>query len=407
MRRRLVGIAVFLLVGTYFVAAGLDNPQNDPPEAEVVAADSLIQPAENGSYLWPYTSRSESVEGRTLAINLLIHAPAEDAKLALIDRSGLEWEETPEDEEDVEADTYEISLDDAGLEWDDAHGSTRYTYFDDSENGGTAAWADESYQLHTGTYLGTRYHIRAYESPDERVTAVQIHQEYWDWFRLRHTVTDIDNAAGTLEDDFIEQPFVSEVRREHHGLDGGWSDGWISVVELGAALLAVGGVLGRDTRTAIERVARDLGRWGRHNRHAFILGGALIGLFLGVRTVGVALEATLGGVSPKVFAGLLYPVLAVGIPAATVVFSRWIDAATAFYVPVVALGVAFVLDFGALGLTWIPIRLALHRIGLLVALGLLAYGVARGRDSADRHPLAVVGAVGWVIGLLMPLLGML
>lgn len=131
---------------------------------------------------------------RTLAINLLIHAPPDEARAALVDRSDLEWQETNETMEDAGTESYRISPD-SGVDWDDAAGSTRYTYIDATPHGGEAEWIDESYQLHDGTYLGSRAHIRAYANEDDNWTAIQAHEEYFDWFRLRHTVTDSNDAA--------------------------------------------------------------------------------------------------------------------------------------------------------------------------------------------------------------------
>ncbi|MFC7194450.1 hypothetical protein ACFQL4_06885 [Halosimplex aquaticum] len=65
-------------------------------------------------------------------------------------------------------------------------------------------WIDETYQLHDGKYFASRYHLRVYESPyesDEWV-AIQAHSDHWDWFRLRHTVHDTENAQDYVESEF-------------------------------------------------------------------------------------------------------------------------------------------------------------------------------------------------------------
>jgi hypothetical protein len=62
-----------------------------------------------------------------------------------------------------------------------------------------------------------------------------------------------------------------------------------------------------------------------------------------------------------------------------------------------------VLDFGGLGVEAIPVQLVLHRVGLTVALGLLAAGATRIDERGAG--LLVVGGVGWILGLVMPLVG--
>ncbi|PSQ08613.1 hypothetical protein BRC93_15005 [Halobacteriales archaeon QS_5_70_15] len=58
------------------------------------------------------------------------------------------------------------------------------------------------------------------------------------------------------------------------------------------------------------------------------------------------------------------------------------------------------LDLGVVGVTTVPVRLALHRVALVGALGPLALGVAR----ADRRRVGR-GITAWVVALAAPLLG--
>lgn len=429
-RRQLLLFAIVVLAASYLVAAGVIDPTVDSTDREAVDRAQLVQPEEGGSYLWPYTSRTRSTDGRALAINLIIHGSDERVRQALIDRSELEWEETDPDEEEAEAEAEEIASADDTTEWDDARGSTRYTYFDTGPHGGGGRWVDESYQLHTGAYLGSRYHIRAYTTESDDWTAIQVHQEYWDWFRLRHTVTDIQHSRNTLETEFLDQPYVEEVRREYHGTKGGWNDGWTSVIELvtvvPAALVGVLGLIGLtagETVRAVWRETRQLLGWVRANSRGFVLAVGLAGLFLGVRSAGLVLEAALSSITPKAFVVPLYPVVAVGLPVVTIVLTQPLEAATrllrlhrgaswlgrpldpqaAFVFTVTGLGTAFVLDFAGLGVTTLPIQLILHRLALLFALGLIAAGAAR--TDARGSGLFVVGVLGWIVGLVMPLLG--
>jgi hypothetical protein len=62
-------------------ADGLDRP----------ATDRLVRPDGTGSYLWPYTSRSRSVRGRTLAINVVIRGEVERTRRLLERRADGNW----------------------------------------------------------------------------------------------------------------------------------------------------------------------------------------------------------------------------------------------------------------------------------------------------------------------------
>lgn len=422
-RRQLLLVGLLVLAVSYLVASGVVDVASDSTDYEAPASDRLVQPEEGGSYLWPYTSHGRSPDDRTLAINLVIHGSDERVQQALVDRTELEWEET-DPEEEAQEETYEVAAEDEAIEWDDAHGSTRYTYFDTSPHGGEGVWVTESYQLHTGSYLGSRHHIRAYTPTTDDWTAIQIHQEYWDWFRLRHTVTDIQDSQSTLETEFLDQPYVEEVRREYHGTNGPRHDGWLSVIELATVgLVGALGLLERETLRTVRRETSDLLVWIRANVRGFVLAAALAGLFLGVRTAGIVLETTLSGINPKAFVAVLYPILAFGLPLVTIVLTQPLEAASRFLrfhrgaswlgrppepqpalvFTVAGLGSAFVLDFAGLGISALPMALFLHRLGLLFALGLLAAGAARtdGRGSL----LFVAGLSGWAVGLAMPLLG--
>jgi len=416
-RRLLVAVAVVVLAGSYLLAGSVGFFPSDDPDREVqtVDQDRLIQPTDNGSYLWPYTSRTESVDGRTLAINVIIHGDPDRTQQALTDTGELDWEVMDEDEADADPESYDLSVDD-GVDWDDADGSTRYSYIDRSPHGGEGQWVDESYQLHSGTYLGSRSHIRAYTSEADDWTAIQVHEEYFDWFRLRHTVTDIDEPARVIEDDFIDQPFVEDVSRTHYGLDGGWSDGWISSIEL-AIIGLLSTVFARDTRQSLSRLGRDIGQWAVTNRHGFLLAAALAGLLLGIRAAGIALEAVVTGYSPQYIAGVLYPLIVFGPPVLVLLLAPRLRPLGAFGFTVVGLGAGFVYDFAMIDLGTVPVQLVLHRLGLLVALGLLAVAVVSSHNSnrfgADGQvdepdpPLILLAGMGWLVGLALPLFGYL
>jgi hypothetical protein len=426
-RRHLVLFGLLVLAGSYLVAGGVIDPRSETAEPETLDRDRLVQPEENGSYIWPYTSRDRSTGERTLALNLIIHGDDERVQRTLVAQDELEWEEL-DPEEEGEPEAYEDDED--SIQWDDAHGSTRYTYVDGGPRGGERIWIDESYQLHAGTYLGSRYHIRAYTNHHDEWTAIQVHQEHFDFFRLRHTVTDIQDSQNALEAEYLDEPFVEEVRREYHGTHGGWNDGWLSVVELAVvgpiavgSVLGVLGLFGGERTRGLVRGAHRLLRWTYLNVRGFVLAGALAGLVVGVRSAGLAVEAAVPWITPQAFVTVLYPILALGLPITAVVLTQPLERAgrllrlqrlvnwvgrplapqSAFAFTAVGLGLGFVLDFVSIGVTTLPLQLLLHRFGLIVTLGLLAAGTAR--NDTEGVVLFGVGLLGWVVGLAMPLLG--
>ena len=456
-RRRTVAIAIVLAIAVVFgVGALLEPTTHDPPEIERVADDDLIQPVEDGSYLWPYTSRGETVTQRTLAINLIVHGPDDAVRRSLTDRTSFEFDQ--EQPEGDEPDEHGVVVDDRGLEWADAHGAVRYSYVDASPRGEDAVWMTEAYQLHSGSYLGERYHVRAYTHPEEDWTAIQAHTDYWDWFRLRHTVPDIHEAGLEIESDYLEAPFVEEVRREYHGIEGGYSDGWISVIELeseiedpddldavddpetdltdevsdneatadddphsavidplgwdGTAwllgllgIVGIAGVLAAETRRDLSRAGRAIAREIDRRRRAIALATALAGIILGVRVIGIGVETAVPTLHPKAIAAVLYPILALGLPAAASRLGRGTAPWAAASFALLGAGGAFVVDFGMVSVSFLPIRLVLHRIGLLLSLSLIAAGSAMG-DERGKQFLAV-GLATWFLGLGLPLADMI
>ncbi len=175
-------------------------------------------------------------------------------------------------------------------------------------------------------------------------------------------------------------------------------------------------MIARDTRTALFRVGRDLGRWSVTNRYGFVLAASLCGLLLGVRFAGIALESIVTGQSPQIIAGLLYPLIVVGPPVIVSVFAPRLRPLSAFGFTLVGMGAGFVYDFAAIGLGVVPIELVLHRIGLLLALGLFAIAIVGSHNTertesleTDRvdPPLTIIAALAWLGGLALPLFGYL
>ncbi|WP_144906270.1 hypothetical protein [Halobellus captivus] len=443
MRYRLALLFVAILVAAS-LGSGLLGPggvasgQDPPPE-------QLIRPAEAESYVWPYTSRSHSVEGRTLALNVVIVGTPDDVRTILMDRSELEW--TTADEDHSVNDTVSIAdineslqrsqdnesgsqaqLDGSGSlgqlnesvsisPWQTARGSSRYTYVADNLSSGE--WVEADYQLATGAYLGSRTHIRAYPGPSDNWTALQAHTEYWDWFRLRHSVTGISEGGRTVERDLRDEPFVAEVNRVYHGNGGGGSDGWLSVIRLTSANWSLVpsasaeesterpssttlGVVGIVPAAAVLAVAASpVRRRDLRELRDLALPIALIALVLGVRSLGIVAEGVFPATNPKVFAGLLYPVLVAGPLVASWILARNRPATRIALLAAVGLGAGFVLDLGSVGVSVVPIQLVLQRTALMGTLGLFTLGVADG----DRQ-LAGIGVVLWLGVLAATLLGM-
>ncbi len=393
--RRKAAVAALVVVVVGLALSGLFEPGTEEPtidgpavEERTVQSASLV--AIDGEYdLWPYTSRSESVDGRTLAINVVFLADGGATRNALTARSDVDWEETDEVESDADPDMVRETI---ATDWEDAHGSVRYSYFEGPDGG---EWVAETAEFHDGTYLGARDHIRAYESPDGAYTAVQVHEEYYDWFRLRHTVTDIDDPAVRLEDEFIAAN--ATVTREHRGIDGGWSDGWLSMIELAALVPLAGVLLRRRTREATVETARRFRSEVTRHADAITLGVALAAVVVGVRAAGIGLEVAYPSVAPKAIAAPLYLVIAIGLPALVVAVADRCEPTAAFLGVFTGLGAGFLVDFAGMGVA-VPPDLIVHRVAMLSALGLVAVG----RAAADR-PLLVVGLVAWAVGLGLPL----
>jgi hypothetical protein len=356
--------------------------------------------------LWPYTARDRRFDARTLGINVVFYDDPADVETALRERSALRWEEDDVADAEVDdgngtaaADRVEIDpeaerIEDA-ITFRDAEGATRYVYVDPGGGDG-GVWMDESYQLHSGTYLGSRLHIRAYEDPNGEWTAVQVHDEHWDWFRLRHTVTGISDPQRQLEADFMGEPYVERVARypfENATLDG---DGWASIIYLAAAsiLFGLAGQIERAGRRFAQRQRRELG-----------LGVAVLALYLSVRLLGVVGEQLATDLSPKAVAAPLYLLLAVGTPTAAYLLGRGSNRTWAFAFAAGGLGTAIIVDFAAMGVSLLPLRVVLHRVSVAVALGLIAVGGALAADREDRSAPLFVGALGWVAALLAPLFG--
>lgn len=431
MERRVVwllAVAIVVLVAASGTVA-TDSTANPP-------ADSLIAPAADGPQLWPHTSRRQSVEGRTLAINVLVDDDPAAVRRLLSDESDVDWEQANETgrtgnvsvplpgSENVSVDTDPagtLRVDGPGLDvtWVDAHGATRYTYVE--RRTGRNRWLESQYQLHAGDYLGRRHHVRAYAPASGEWTALQAHGEYWDWFRLRHTVTEMRPAQAYLESVLSSSPGVSGIERGHSPL-GGPGESGITVIELaGVAVIAIRG-RGR-VEDARERLTAP-------HVTSLALAGGVCAVYLGVRAAGLGLERSVPWLHPKLVAALLYPVLAAGVPAVAYTYANETSPAKAGGLAAAGLLVAFAVDFALLGVGVPPRGLVHHRLWLAGATGVVAAAGAvasrdqgsggaaravRGRGTlalpSDRTGrrgrwLLTLGMVAWIVGLAVPLFGL-
>jgi hypothetical protein len=405
---------------------GVQIDQPDEPD--------LVTVGDAETELWPYTARAKRFEARTLGINVVFYDDPESVETALRERSALRWEEqsidtagnetangttteTPDGTADgtttetangtttetaagerVEFDPDAERIEDA-IKFRDAEGAKRYTYV---ETDGEGVWLGESYQLHSGEYLGARMHIRAYNDPNGEWTAVQVHEEHWDWFRLRHTVTGIDDPQRKLEADFMGEPYVAEVVRQPFGNRTADGDGWASVISLAAASVLFFGLMGR-----VRHVKRATHRFTRRQRRELALGATVFALYLSVRALGILGETLAAGLSPKIIAAPLYLLLAVGTPTVAYLLGRGTDRTWGFAFAAAGLGTAFVVDFAAMGVSLIPLRVVLHRGAVIIALGLIALGGALAAKQ-DEYPIPLfVGVLGWLAALFAPLFGYL
>lgn len=408
-RRLLAAAAVFVVVLSVLVTGSLvfetDGQSTDPTRSMV---DVDIE--NESSTLWPYTSRATAFDERTLSINVVVYGDTDVTRRHLEEQSEGDWNETPPEEEDVGLGEDEEAVVGTTTAWGSADGSIRYTYVEPPGEDGEGRWLDESYQLHDGDYLGSRHHIRAYESPaGEDWTAMQAHSEHWDWFHFRHTVDSVETSQRYVEREFMDQWFVSNVQRTHMDNDrGSDADGWVTTVEfidhettlpgllvglVSASLLSRFGV--PETRTELPP------RIGR----AFALSGSLVVLYLFVRFGAITLEGVLSGLDPRVIAATFYPLIFAGLPICTYHFARPLDRSTAFAAASVGFAVAILLDYTILGVMTLPVNVLVHRFSAAVALGFIAVGASRTeRFGPDQNGFIRTGVVLWVVALALPLL---
>jgi len=370
-----IGLAVVaaLIVGVGGPSTTAAQPDSGPTLVAVGPDDA--------TQLWPYTSRSKAFEGRTLVVTTVVNEDPRTVRALLERRTGSDWEQ--ESGGNASSAIGETAAD---YSWSRAHGAMRYSY---AERDGDGQWLPQRYQLHTGTYLGTRHHVRAYApTADTEWTALQAHTEYWDWFRLRHTVTDVRGTGEMVAAEFRSRDGVTVDR--HHRTDGGPLSRGIVVVGTVAPLL-----VGFTTTSRWHRLATRLPTDA--SPRALAPFALALGTPLAVRVSGIAAETFVAGVTPKLFVAALYPCLVIGLPMAVARSSADLQPRVAAVGAAVGIATAFAVDFALLGIVP-PDRLVGHRSVLVAALGLLA---ASGGDY--RSAPGVAGLSLWLSGIAAPL----
>lgn len=419
-RRLSAAVFAFLLVLSVLTVGSLAftseaESANDP-------ANSVVEVETGSSIIWPYTSRTTTFDGRTLPLNLIVYGNTTETRLHLEEQSEGSWNETEPEEEDIGPRENADSIRGTTTAWGSASGSTRYTYVSPGrvedvdetdktyENG---VWLEESYQLHDGDYLGSRHHIRAYESPDGgEWTAMQAHSEHWDWFLLRHTVDSVETAQRNVESEFMDRWFVRNITREHMDNDrGSDADGWVTVVELkghdAPIHLLMGGLLFASIFSQVGYRIPNQPTRGTRTARAVALSGALIAVYLFVRFGAITVERQLSP-DPRIIAAAFYPLIFAGLPICTYLLARSLDRPLAFSAASLGFAVAILLDYTILGVTTLPVNVLVHRFSAAVALGFIAVGASQvERFSSTHHGFIRTGVTLWVVALLLPLLELL
>ncbi len=401
-----VASAVVLLasagVGPVLAQTGSSDDEVAIPEPGLYMVDG------HDSGFWPYLNTEPTFATRS-PINVVVIGNVTDVVEVLKERSDTSWNQTPltTDAAEETYSTQEINFTGTSIRWGEARGSTRYAYLVDGDEG---QWVRESAQLHDGTYFGFRNHIRLYEAPNasHAWVAMQTHSEHFDWFTLRHAVDGSQEAQRHLEADLMGEPYVTDVHRVFLGNDeASDADGWATLIQLAIVLPMM-----TLASTALSRLSRDwrdtLTSTDRRRLRAIgqrltprlgLLAGLTAGLLLGVRVAGLALERyATPALSMHGIAAILYPVIALVLPLAVYLVARGLEhAVTAGLTAALALGAAMVVDYAVIGIDVLPIDLVLHRIGVLVAVGLIAGGAARSAKPGGAKGVRLAGAGRWVL----------
>ena len=425
------GVALLLLLSFFSPDVAVpsvghtSDPEREPDEVKIVDVHD-----NSSAKLWPYTSREREYDTLTLPINVVVEGNATRVWYLMMMDTDARWNASNGEWTGIGAEDESAAENGTHFQWGLARGSTRYTYiYVPNETrrmtyvaarGTPAGWTDATFQLHDGAYFGKRFHARIYAAGTGRHswTAIQAHQEHWDWYRLRHTVGSLASAQKHIEEEFRGEYSTASVTRQWYA-NGGIidSDGWVTVIQLrdrgpfGPPLAVVTlliGFVGRD-RSARERIRRALERAkpdpGDVNRGLLFL--APIAITMGVRAGSIAVERAFPHLSPKLVAAGFYPTLVVGLPVFAFVLARGLPASESFTVALIGLGVAQLAEYAYLGVSVLPIGVIVHRTVLITAFGFVAAGGSRSVDGTAWNDALAIGLAGWLLALVWPLVGVL
>lgn len=440
----LVLVALLAVVALGPPGLFLDDEPGTPKTAEDV---KFANPEPNSSArLWPYTSRAKSFESATLPINMVVQNDATTVRRILVatrtPRGGgeLYWNASAQRWQSERPEEESVTINGTGIRWGKSSGAARYTYV---VVDGEGRWIDETYQIHDGSYFGTRNHLRLYEggSGNRTWTAIQAHQEHWDWFQLRHSVDSVSAAQHHVERDLLGSGHVAEIKRERYANGGALdADGWVTVAKLNTLVTwgpdpvssAVrsptptdgrsplqGGVfwipllgvvlsahVAKEVAAERERL-RELIRTSGYTRFHLALFVSTAALPLVVRWGAITAERVFPTASPTMVGGPFYLLLVLGLPAAAAVLGRYLSVSDGFATAVVGFGTGIMADYAYLNITALQYGAVLQRLVLLFGLGLIAAdGLRWDEDPIERHRYLLAGSIIWVGTLLWPLLGL-
>ena len=213
----------------------------------------------------------------------------------------------------------------------------------------------------------------------------------------------MSDAQRELESEFMGERYVDRVVRMPFGNARGDSDGWATGVHLvGLLSLVLAGVTIHP-----RRARRETAAFLARRRRETALAAALFALYTAVRYAGIAAESLFAGLDPKVVAAVLYFALVVGTPSIAYYLGKGSDDSWAFALAALGLGAAFVVDYAAMEVSVVSLRVVLHRFAVLLAVGLVALGGARSIDPESAPPPLYVGLAAWGVALAAPLFGYL
>ncbi|WEL18746.1 putative membrane protein [Halorhabdus sp. SVX81] len=401
-----------VVLGAVLLAGSLGSFVVTEAVGESAVEPTYLSLEDTDRQLWSYTSTGYSFDRATLALNALVYGDPSAVRGRFLEGGMDNWNVTDEPTEPIAADPTAAEATDPAVQWDLTTGSNRYVYLADAGGDGTAGeWLTVDYQVHDGTYLGSRHHIRAYTSPDGdgEWTAMQAHHEHWDWFMGRHVVTSVEKSQSHLERELVAGSSAPEIRRIPVGGDQSDFDRWLTIVDLRDLGVSVASVLpvvllGAFSARFSGVASRVRERVPTQDIRTLLLAAGIVAVTLSVRVLGIQLERALD-VAPKTIAFGLYPVLFVGLPTVTYLLARQLDRPRAFAGASLGFVAAVLLDYSYLGVSHLSLTMLVYRGALAVALGLIAAGSSRDeRRDPEQVSHVRLGVLLWLVATLLPLL---